>query len=50
MNQFQWTLGAKLPQDCPWCNKNVKKKEDKTRQYFIEKSKHNYHSWIKKGA
>jgi hypothetical protein len=43
-------MGANLPRDCPWCNKTMKKKDEKTRQHFHEESKPNYHSWLKKGA
>ena len=50
LTQFQWDLGAELPRDCPWCNKTIKKKEDKTREYFREDSKPNMHPWLKKGA
>jgi len=48
--QMQWDLGAELPRDCPWCNKRIKEKEAKTREYFPEESKNKYHSWLKKGA
>jgi len=50
LTQMQWDLGAELPLDCPWCNKSTNKKEDKTREYFPEESKNQYHSWLKKGA
>jgi ssDNA-binding Zn-finger/Zn-ribbon topoisomerase 1 len=48
--QSQWDLGAELPRDCPWCNKPIKEKEDKTKEYFREEPKTNYHSWLPKGA
>ncbi|MEJ2127149.1 MAG: hypothetical protein P8X87_07345 [Candidatus Bathyarchaeota archaeon] len=48
--QFQWNMGAELPKDCPWCNKPIDKKEEKTKEYFPEESKNNYHSWLPKGA
>jgi hypothetical protein len=47
---MQWDLGAELPRDCPWCNKTIKEKEEKTREHFPEESKTNYHSWLKKGT
>ncbi|MCW4015176.1 MAG: hypothetical protein NWF06_02290 [Candidatus Bathyarchaeota archaeon] len=50
LTQLQWDLGAKLPKDCPWCNKKVTKKEDRTREYYHEESKPTYRPWLKKGA
>jgi len=50
LTQMQWDLGAELPRDCPWCNKSIKEKEDRTHEYFSEASKKQYHSWLKKGA
>jgi len=50
LTQMQWDLGAELPRDCPWCNKPLNEKEDRTREYFPEEPKNQYHSWLKKGA
>jgi len=50
LTQSQWDLGAELPRDCPWCNKPIKKKETKTREYFHEESKPKYHDHLEKGA
>jgi hypothetical protein len=47
---MQWDLGAELPRDCPYCNKIIKKKENKNREYFPEDSKNKYHSWLPKGV
>ena len=50
LTQMQWDLGAELPLDCPWYNKSTAEKEEKTREYFPEESKNQYHSWLKKGT
>jgi hypothetical protein len=43
-------MGAELPRDCPWCNKTIKKKEDRNREHFHDEPKPKYHPWLKKGA
>ena len=50
LTKLQWDLGAELPRDCPWCNKTIKEKGDKPREYFREESKPKYHDHLEKGA
>jgi len=43
-------MGAELPRDCPWCNKTIKPKEAKPKEYFHEESKPKYNDHLEKGA